>query len=212
MEPYNGDAAHTSSLDKNISVHRARKIPGRHRMVRSAVCVLLREHENQNEVLLMRRAIREGDPWSGHVSFPGGRMDPDDADALAAAKRELEEEVGYQAHDAEPLGRLSDVVTRRHEAMRPMIVTPYAFRVPNDSEFQINHEATETFWCPLEFLADDNNREEMEWKLGKKPLEVPVKLPCYFFEGRRIWGLTLLMLDELIKLHHGQGNRRYTGK
>lgn len=178
-------------------------------MVRSAVCVLLREHETQNEVLLMRRAIREGDPWSGHVSFPGGRMDPEDSSALATAKRELREEVGYCAHDIEPIGRLSDVVTRRHEAMRPMIVTPYAFRVPADSEFQINHEATETFWCPVDFLADQNNRDEMEWKLGKKPLEMPIKLPCYFYQGRRIWGLTLLMLDELVKLNNGNGNQRY---
>ncbi|MDD9892235.1 MAG: NUDIX domain-containing protein, partial [Gammaproteobacteria bacterium] len=91
------------TLDQHISAHRARKIPGRHRMVRSAVCVLLREHEAQNEVLLMRRAIREGDPWSGHVSFPGGRMDPEDASALATAKRELREEVGYCAHDIEPI-------------------------------------------------------------------------------------------------------------
>lgn len=199
----------SNDLDQNISNHRARKIPGRHRMVRSAVCVLLRQHHGEDEVLLMRRAIREGDPWSGHVSFPGGRMDAADDTALDAAKRELHEEVGYCAESAEPVGRMSDVVTRRHEAMRPMIVTPYAFRVPADSEFQMNHEATETFWCPISFLADQANRDEMEWKLGKKPLEVPITLPCYFYEGRRIWGLTLLMLDELVKLHNGHGNNRY---
>ena len=157
----------------------------------------------------MRRAIREGDPWSGHVSFPGGRMEENDKDALATAKRELQEEVGYYAGGIEPIGRLSDVVTRRHEALRPMIVTPYAFRVAANSEFQINHEATETFWCPVTFLANQDNRDQMEWKLGKKPLEVPITMPCYFYEGRRIWGLTLLMLDELVKLHHGRGNNRY---
>lgn len=178
-------------------------------MVRSAVCVLLRESHGEDEVLLMRRAIREGDPWSGHVSFPGGRMENRDASALATAKRELHEEVGYCAADADPIGRLSDVVTRRHEAMRPMIVTPYAFRVAADSEFQMNHEATETFWCPLNFLANHNNREEMDWKLGKTPLQVPIKLPCYFYQERKIWGLTLLMLDELVKLHRGLGNKRF---
>lgn len=196
-------------LDQNIDLHRARKIPGRHRMVRSAVCVLLREHEARDEVLLMRRATREGDPWSGHVSFPGGRADPSDSDTLSTATRELEEEVGFSAANADFVGRLSDVVTRRHEVMRPMIVTPYAFRVPAETEFDTNHEAEETFWCPLDFLADPNNREEMEWKLGKQPLQVPVKLPCYFYEGRRIWGLTLLMLDELIKIYQGKGNQRH---
>lgn len=196
-------------LDQNINQHRARKIPGRHRMVRSAVCVLLREHEQHDEVLLMRRAIREGDPWSGHVSFPGGRADPVDDNTLSTATRELEEEVGFSVDDAHFIGRLSDVVTRRHEIMRPMIVTPYAFRVPADTEFETNHEAEETFWCPLDFLADPNNRDEMEWKLGKQPLQVPVKLPCYYFEGRKIWGLTLLMLDELIKVYQGRGNQRH---
>lgn len=208
MEPYNAPR----EIDKNIARHRARKIPGRHRMVRSAVCALLREHEGDDEVLLMRRAIREGDPWSGHVSFPGGRMEDHDGTALMTATRELSEEVGFSAADSQLVGRLSDVVTRRHEAMRPMIVTPYAFRVPADSEFAMNHEATETFWCPLSFLAAPDNRDEMEWKLGKQPLQVPIKLPCYHFEGRRIWGLTLLMLDELVKIQQGNGNQRFTNQ
>src|SRR4051812_31480098 len=61
---------------------------------RAAVAVVLRERGGETEVLLIRRAERDGDPWSGHVAFPGGRADPGDASLEATAIREAREEVG----------------------------------------------------------------------------------------------------------------------
>ena len=51
-------------------------------------------------------------------------------------------------------------------------------------------------WVPVSFLVERANREIMKWKL--KGVEIP--LPAYYYEGRRIWGLSLNMLDELLKL------------
>ena len=54
----------------------------------------------------------------------------------------------------------------------------------------------EVIWVPVGFLRNRENRELMHWQRGK----VPVPLPCYYYRGRRIWGLSLMMLDELLTL------------
>ena len=59
---------------------------------------------------MIKRAEREGDPWSGHMAFPGGRKDPGDRNGFACAVRETEEEVGLQLGDGDKcIGRLSEV-------------------------------------------------------------------------------------------------------
>ena len=61
---------------------------------RAAVAMIFREVEDEPEILLIRRADREGDPWSGHIAFPGGRVDPTDISTQATAERETLEEIG----------------------------------------------------------------------------------------------------------------------
>ncbi|MGH7466016.1 MAG: NUDIX domain-containing protein, partial [Longimicrobiales bacterium] len=63
----------------------------------AAVAILVRPRDAL-ELLLIRRAELHGDPWSGHIALPGGRRAPDDADLLATACRETEEEVGVPVH------------------------------------------------------------------------------------------------------------------
>jgi 8-oxo-dGTP pyrophosphatase MutT (NUDIX family) len=181
-----------------LEAHRPRRKLMRRVWARSAVALFLHHcpHEGVS-VLMIRRAEREGDPWSGHMAFPGGRKDKADRNTLATALRETEEEVGLQADGvARLLGRLSDIATHARLRHGPMVITPYVFSLPERFPLQPNHEVAETVWIPLAFLADRANREKMRWA----PNGVPLELPCYLFGGRRIWGLSLMMLDELLEV------------
>jgi len=146
---------------------------------------------------MIKRAEREGDPWSGHMAFPGGRKDPGDAHGFACAVRETEEEIGLTLLPEDTcIGRLSEINAMSRMRGFGMAVTPFVFKLDRDVAFTPNHEVAEVVWVPLEFLLETDNREQMEWQYkGMK-----IKLPCYFYEGRRIWGLSLSMLDELMAL------------
>ena len=77
---------------------------------RAAVALILQLHAGELCVLMIRRAEHEGDPWSGHMAFPGGRLEAQDRNGLAAARRETEEEIGLHLGTGEPcIGRLSDL-------------------------------------------------------------------------------------------------------
>jgi len=168
---------------------------------RSAVAMILQVRDGELKILMIKRAERKGDPWSGHMAFPGGRMDPEDGNACAAALRETEEEVGLTLEpNNESIGRLSDLSARPRFGALGMTVTPFVFRLEREVNFVPNYEVAEVIWVPLEFLLTIENREQMVWKY--KELELTV--PCYKYEGRTIWGLSLMMLDEMLDLVEGK--------
>ena len=159
--------------------------------------MILRECAGQTDILMIKRADLDGDPWSGHMAFPGGRMEAHDRHGLDVARRETEEEIGLGLGDTEPcIGRLSEIMTHPQLKRRPMVVSPYVFRLDRKVEFTLNYEVAEVIWVPLGFLLEKGNRERMHWRRGN----VDIPLPCYMYQGRRIWGLSLMMLDELLAL------------
>jgi 8-oxo-dGTP pyrophosphatase MutT (NUDIX family) len=191
--------------EDRLSEHRPRRPLLRRFMKRSAVALVLQVREGELCVLMIKRAEREGDPWSGHMAFPGGRMDPEDSHAYATAVRETEEEVGLVlGSDDSCIGRLSDIVSRPRIGMAGMCVSPFVFRVDREVDFTPNYEVAEVLWVPLEFLLDTDNRSTMRWERGA----LSVTLPCYNFDGRVIWGMSLKMLDELLDLIEGKNPGR----
>ncbi len=175
--------------------YRPRKKWYRRVVKRSAVAIIVREAELGLEALMIKRADREGDPWSGHMAFPGGLSDHSDHNNLQTARRETLEEIGLDTNQyTQCMGRLSDVMVQRHRGKKPMIVTPYVFTIEDVPELTLNHEVADILWVPLGFFADHANRQTMQWKLKK----INFTLPCYFYQQQRIWGLSLMMMDELI--------------
>ena len=164
---------------------------------RAAVAMMVREGPDATEMLMIRRATREGDPWSGHMAFPGGRRDPQDLSNFSCALRETEEEIGVDlGRRGTALGELSDVNTGWRKDRPEMLVTPFIFQVTELPELTPNHEVDDVVWVPLHFLLDEANREPLEWEWkGQK-----MATDSYLYDTYRIWGLSLMMIDEMISI------------
>lgn len=163
----------------------------------AAVAAVLRAGPTGAEVLLIRRAEQERDPWSGHMAFPGGRFDPEDDHLLATARRETLEEVGLDlARSAELLGALEPLPAVARGRRVGLTIAPFVFELRGSAELRPNHEVVEALWAPLSALARGEGRAKVDYVLDGQRLE----LPAWDVEGRVVWGLTYRMLDSLLEL------------
>lgn len=165
--------------------------------LRTAVAALLRFDRGVPDVLLMKRVERAEDAWSGHISLPGGRASPADADLLATAMRETREEVGVDLPGcARLIGRLEPLRAVARGYIEPMIIAPFVFVQTGPVTIELGHEAQEAFWFPLDRAVSGELSEEYRFVLGP---ETRI-LPSWRYQGHVIWGLTYRMLDDLLGL------------
>lgn len=173
-----------------------RKIPLGQFCNRSAVSIMTTVIEGVPHLLMIQRAKRKGDPWSGQMAFPGGRQSDHDTDIMHTACREAEEEVGVDPTQfATRITRLSELVTRSHHSWKPQIVTPFLFELAHAPALQINHEARSELWIPAPLF--NQPAANYPWPIGP----FTVTLPCYYHRDHPIWGLSLLMIRSLQKTH-----------
>ena len=178
-----------------LAPHRPPPARGEPPKRRAAVAALLRDAANGPEVLLMRRTAHPADPWSGHVSLPGGGHEAYDDDLLATAVRETHEEVGVGLEgSATLLCRLEPVVAVGRTRVLPMDTTPFVFLATERVAPQRSDEAAETFWLPLRPAVAGALDGVHIWHQRGTPHESP----CWTYEGRTIWGLTYRMVRRLL--------------
>lgn len=146
-------------------------------------------------ILLIRRAERTGDPWSGQMALPGGRRDPTDADPAETAVRETLEEVGVELPDATLLGALPDVAPRSAH-LGNIVVRPFLFVLPDRPIITPNDEVAEAGWVRLDVLKDPANQRPYTLELrGERRT-----FPAYFIGDSVVWGLTERILSDLLPL------------
>ena len=165
---------------------------------RAAVAMLLREQAGAPEVLFIERASREGDPWSGHMAFPGGRVDPEDPHARGAAERETLEEVGVDLGDATPLGRLDDLQGQRVAGVPQLVVSAFVYHLPASPPLVPNHEVREAFWFPLRALLEP--QRHVEYSAGSREWKGFPGILVGEPERHVVWGLTYRFLEIFFEL------------
>ncbi len=153
----------------------------------AAVLIPIIQRQESLSVLLTERSP-DLKHHAGQISFPGGRMDPDDADICATALRETQEEVGIDPADVEIIGYLDPNPTVTGYA-----VTPVVALVELRRELSIDPvEVKSAFEVPLPFLLDEDNQEYSEREFEG----VMVPIAEFNYGQYRIWGATAGMLIE----------------
>ena len=145
-------------------------------------------------ILLIQRAERPGDPWSGHMALPGGRRNPEDGDLLATALRETWEEVGISLSRDTLVGALEDVVPRT-PSLPPIAVRPFLLTVPNRPTVMLNPEVAAAAWISLAELLRPEAHQRVLVDIGGESREVW----AYVFEAGVVWGMTERILTDFIE-------------
>lgn len=183
-------------IREKLAQHTPRFLPESEGLRHAAVAIILREYGagRKQEVLIIRRAEDPQDPWSGHLGFPGGRLEPEDASPERAAVRETGEEVGLSLDIcARRIGALSEIRARSLMQSLPLTIFPFVYELVHPAVVQPNEEVATACWVSLGFFLNRANRTTMPHP--RNPQHI---LPCYPLGGRALWGMSLAMLDELL--------------
>lgn len=160
-----------------------------------AAVLLALVQRDELQLLLTQRTLHLS-THSGQIAFPGGKVDPEDADATAAALREAHEEIGLPAQNVEVLGTLPVYVTGT-----AFVVTPVVALVQPGFVLQPNpHEVDDVFEVPLRFLMDPQHHRRHLVDMGGA-LREWYSMPWHDGQQERfIWGATAGMLRNFYRL------------
>ena len=177
-------------MDKNRIIENLSKtlITTNHLDANAAVLVLLRAVDQELQVLLVKRAEKSTDPWSGQIAFPGGKRDPEDQDLKETIVRETLEETGINiVVRCRFLGAMESVRSTQKPQMK---ILPFVIFQEKEHEIKLNEELTEYFWASLEEM--DRNKGCVKYGCED--------FPAFIMGDNVIWGLTYRILHNLLAL------------
>lgn len=161
----------------------------------AAVALIFREMHDEPEILLIRRADREGDPWSGHIAFPGGRMELGDSSTQATAERETLEEIGLDlTQHGECLGNLEPEFPAKRSLGAPLLVVPYIYTLDGEpDQFMLNHEVAELHWVKISPMLRHRNLTKFKFEHEGRSHS----FPGFDINGHTLWGMSFRMLNRV---------------
>ncbi len=178
-----------------LADHEPREIEAGPAVRRAAILLVIRAREDDEpELLMIKRAEVERDPWSGHIACPGGRMEPHDADLAATAIRETLEETGVDVvRDGRLIGQLDDL-SPTTMALPPIVIRPFVAIVRGDVQIVPSEEVALAFWVPLALLIARH-----PW--GTEVVHVrgvDMSVAAFQHGVYTVWGLTERVLRQLV--------------
>ncbi|HKQ79654.1 MAG TPA: CoA pyrophosphatase [Blastocatellia bacterium] len=166
------------------------------RVPQAAVSLILREVKGSAQTLIIKRAERPGDHWSGHLALPGGRAQIEDGDLIATAARETYEEVGVDLlNGGRFIGQL-DIIAPTNARLPRLEIAPYVAIAPNEFTLSLSDEVADAFWVSIAVLKREGRSSFFSTRMG----EVINKWPAYPSEGGPIWGITERILTNFLSL------------
>lgn len=147
------------------------------------------------ETLIVLRAERESDPWSGQASLPGGHREPGDEDLAATGLRELREETGLSLPREAVLGRM-DEIHPRSRSLPSVAVTPFVAWHADGAEVEAGPEVAGHHWAPLRTFQDPDRRSVLTFR-REGALRA---FPTVEVGGLTVWGLTFVILRRFLEL------------
>jgi 8-oxo-dGTP pyrophosphatase MutT (NUDIX family) len=155
----------------------------------AAVATIVRPGKDSPEILFIERAMRDGDPWSGDIAFPGGKREHFDASLLITAMRETREEIGLHLEESSFVVRLGDVLG----LVNSYRVSQFVFVVTEENSLAVTPEVASFFWVPMTELTDPKLVETVRLERGGHSFEVP----CIRLGRHILWGMTFRMTGAL---------------
>ncbi len=160
----------------------------------AAVAIVLSPFgDTDSEILLIKRASRPGDPWSGQMALPGGRRNPEDTDLAATAIRETREETGIDLARGDLLGQLDDHAPKTPD-LPPILVRPFVFALESRPSIRPNHEVERHLWASVHGLAASERKARVRVR------GTDLIVPAFHAEGEVIWGMTHRIITNFFDL------------
>lgn len=156
--------------------------------ISAAVSIITIEN---SEVLILKRAINPDDPWSGHLSLPGGKIEPDDQSPLHAAIRETHEECNILLNHSDAIELSPEAAgVRKEERIK---VAPFHFPLQYKPEIDLQlEEHSEYYWVSLNYLNNPDNHF-----YGSLSRDYPERrFPYIKVSNTPLWGFTYKVLSD----------------
>lgn len=165
---------------------------------RAAVAMILHQEAEELEILFIQRAAHDLDPWSGHIAFPGGKLEDGELESQAAC-RETREEIGIDLTQDSYLGQLSDIIGLN----LPVRVSCCLYRMDRrHGRPVLNEEVRDLFWVRLSDLRDPERHQQCRVAFGEKTFEVPaIRLPVV--DKPVLWGITYRLVMQFLSILEG---------